>query len=365
MRLRVLGAAVLAVAALPSPGAAFPGSARWGYANCRSCHFNAGGGGILTPYGRQLSRELLSTWGGEKEAEFAYARVALPAWLSLGGDATLLRSSHGARDSDAVHLLNADLEMAVCHRRFLAVASVGARPQQNRFGVDGATSRRHFVQYDLTPTWSLRAGRFLPNYGVWNGDLSVATRTGLGWDENATSYNLELNRVAERVSGALTLIGGRLDVEGDERERGGAASMSFFFAGKRRVGLGLLATRRGRRARRAAGLHAVLGIGTHAYLLAETDVQRRASPGTDATWEAFSNWCFARETVKGLYVLVVDEMSRPRVGHAGRLSHSYGAALRWFPRPHFEMQLRWRRRDRDAISPDYMDGLSTFVRFYP
>ena len=48
---------------------AFPGSVRWGYANCSTCHFNVAGGGILTPYGRQLSRELLSTWGGEREAE--------------------------------------------------------------------------------------------------------------------------------------------------------------------------------------------------------------------------------------------------------------------------------------------------------
>jgi len=47
------------------------------------------------------------------------------------------------------------------------------------------------------------------------------------------------------------------------------------------------------------------------------------------------------------------------------LSHTYGAGLRWFPRPHLELQARWRRRDREAVSPEYMDGFSAFVHFYP
>src|SRR5688572_21545426 len=74
-------------------GEAFPGSVRWGYANCSTCHFNVAGGGVLTPYGRQLSRELLSTWGGKKEAEFAYGSLDLPSWLAFGGDLTYVTTA--------------------------------------------------------------------------------------------------------------------------------------------------------------------------------------------------------------------------------------------------------------------------------
>jgi hypothetical protein len=47
------------------------------------------------------------------------------------------------------------------------------------------------------------------------------------------------------------------------------------------------------------------------------------------------------------------------------MSHSYGAGLRWFPRPHLELQARWRQQDREAVSPEYMDGFSAFIHFYP
>src|SRR5262249_46579308 len=121
---------------------AFPGSVRWGYANCSTCHYNVAGGGILTSYGRQLSRELLSTWGGEREPEFAYGKPPLPSWLALGGDVEyLVASAHG----NPVRLLQADLEAAVTHRRLLAVATIGPDTDAAHAMGRGAISRRHYL----------------------------------------------------------------------------------------------------------------------------------------------------------------------------------------------------------------------------
>ena len=50
------------------PSHAFPEMVRHGYANCITCHISPDGGGVLTAYGRSLSREVLSTWGAEGEA---------------------------------------------------------------------------------------------------------------------------------------------------------------------------------------------------------------------------------------------------------------------------------------------------------
>ena len=30
-----------------------------------------------------------------------------------------------------------------------------------------------------------------------------------------------------------------------------------------------------------------------------------------------------------------------------------------------ELQARWRQRDREPVSPEYMDGFSAFIHFYP
>lgn len=340
---------------------AFPGSVRWGYANCSTCHYNVAGGGILTPYGRQLSRELLSTWSGKREPEFAYAARSLPSWLALGGDVELLALSraHG----DAVRLVQADLEGAVTHGRLLAVATIGPRADASDATGDGLMSRRHYLQLTLNPYLSVRAGRFLPNYGVWNGDASTATRRGLGLDHD--TYNVEANWITERFNASLTGIAFRAG--GGPSERGAAATAGVFFAGRNKVWLSYMSRHGPGLDREAAGLSGVFGIGHRAYLLAEADLQRVRVDGTEpmVSNELDTNLCFARETVKGLYVLLTDEMTRGHLGTSDRLSHSYGAGLRWFPRPHLELQARWRQRDREAVSPEYMDGFSAFIHFYP
>jgi hypothetical protein len=340
----------------PSAGA-FPGSVRWGYGNCVTCHFNVGGGGVLTPYGRQLSRELLSTWGDEDEAEFAYGSTALPSWLALGGDVSYLATSE-----HAFRLMQADLEAAARHGRFLAVASVGRLGDDDDPMGHGWLSRRHYLQVDLTRSLAVRGGRFLPLYGVWNGDASVATRLGLGWDHD--TYNVEADWVTERWSAALGAI--VADETGDTEQHGITANAGLAFARHRKVWLSFVSRQEeGALRRQAVGLSSVIGIGRHAYLLAQADLQHLRDGTGGQRRDLFANACFARETVKGLYVLLQTELSRRDLASPGRISHSEGAALRWFPRPHFEMQLRWRRQDREAVSPADMDGLTAFVHFYP
>jgi hypothetical protein len=238
-------------------------------------------------------------------------------------------------------------------------------PDDEGPGANGFISRRHYLQYNLTSALSVRGGRFLPHYGVWNGDLDVATRAGLGWRENANSYNVELNLVEQRFNLAATAIVGQTDRPAPEREAGASVNAGLFFANKRRLGVSFLATSSDRLTRRAGGLYGVIGIGSHAYLLTETDFERLRDGPAAAHWDVFSNWCFARETLKGLYVLLVNEWARQGLGDPGRLAFSYGASLRWFARPHLELQLRWRHQDRDAVSPANLDGVSVFLHFYP
>ncbi len=44
----------------------FPEMVRHGYVNCVACHMSPDGGGVLTPYGRSLSKELLSIAGSDR-----------------------------------------------------------------------------------------------------------------------------------------------------------------------------------------------------------------------------------------------------------------------------------------------------------
>src|SRR5436190_6515955 len=75
---------------------AFPEMIRHGYVNCTTCHVSPSGGGTLTEYGRELSKEVLSTWSKEGEANMAYGLVKPPEWLLFGGD---YRSVYVYRDT--------------------------------------------------------------------------------------------------------------------------------------------------------------------------------------------------------------------------------------------------------------------------
>ena len=56
---------------------------RFGYSNCITCHVSPSGGGVLNQYGRELSKEILSTWGAKGEQYFSYGIVKLPQSVNL------------------------------------------------------------------------------------------------------------------------------------------------------------------------------------------------------------------------------------------------------------------------------------------
>ena len=109
------------------------------YARCANCHYSPTGGGLLTPYGRSLSREELSTFGKSsgtpqgREHEFLYgAAGGALGPLSLGVD---LRPSHldidlgrGISTTRDI-LMNAELVAALRRGGFTFYAELGRQPR--------------------------------------------------------------------------------------------------------------------------------------------------------------------------------------------------------------------------------------------
>ena len=221
------------------------------------------------------------------------------------------------------------MEAAAQHDRLLAVASVGRLGDTSDPMGRGWLSRRHYLQVGLTRSLSIRGGRFLPVYGVWNGDASVATRTGLGWDHD--TYNVEANWVTDRWSAAAAAI--VADATSGHEQQGFTASGGVFFANKRKLWLSYLQRRRDGTDQQAVGLSGVVGIGSRAYLLTQADHQWVRDDAGARRRDLYANACLARETIKGLYVLLVGEVARRDLDGPGRLSHSEGAALRSVPAP--------------------------------
>jgi hypothetical protein len=206
------------------------------YARCTTCHFSPTGGGLLTPYGRSLSREELSTMGRGHSTAAAAGPEGEQAFLfgvlgnrlgpvSLGID---LRPSHldvrfpGGKD-DRNLLMNAEIVAAFRAKGWTVYGELGRQPLRGQgTRVD---SWEHWVGYQAEKGLGFRAGRFLPAYGIRFADHTAFNRRPLGLDTFDQIYGVELSHTTDRHLVQLAAGPGRADsIIDDDGTRGFVAS---------------------------------------------------------------------------------------------------------------------------------------------
>jgi hypothetical protein len=182
------------------------------YNRCTSCHYSPTGGGLLTPYGRSLSRQELSTTGrsdpsappppkGKGEESFLWGALGDRLGpLSLGIDlrpSSLSLDVGGPTSSSRTLLMTADLLAAWHAHGFTAYGEVGRKPP---IGQDdaGIYSYEHWVSYQSPKGLGIRVGRFLPAYGIRLADHTAFTRSLLGFDKYDQVYALEVSHTGEK-----------------------------------------------------------------------------------------------------------------------------------------------------------------------
>src|SRR5207248_2489800 len=121
------------------------------------------GGGVLTSYGRSLSKEVLSTWSADGEEQFAYSLVKPPEWLMLQGfyrSVYVYRNTPSFIDGRTI-FMQGDLEAAAKYQGWTLDATVGYQnPAIINDGWDHVVSRRHYLMYQTESGFSVRGGRF-------------------------------------------------------------------------------------------------------------------------------------------------------------------------------------------------------------
>ena len=152
---------------------AYPEMVTHGYGNCISCHASPTGGGLLTPYGRALSKELLSmksdSKGNSGSEQFLYNSVHLPKNLQVGGDVRFLQMflENQYESSGRAIFMQADLEaMYSFSKKTRVLVSAGRQDvAKAQKAMDQFISRRHWINFligseDNIEKHQLRLGRF-------------------------------------------------------------------------------------------------------------------------------------------------------------------------------------------------------------
>ena len=211
---------------------AFPEMVRHGYLNCTSCHVSPTGGGVLTAYGRELSKDVLASASKEGEEDFAYGLIKPPEWLSMGGDFRelgLYQENATSRQGQTIIMQN-ELEGAgTIDKKIIFDGTFGYFDAPNNQPLlQHLISRRHFVVIKPTETSSFRVGKFMPAYGINTADHQTMIRHGIGFqDEGTESYNLEAAWIGETLNAYATVIFGRPDSKTLDRETGAALSSAM------------------------------------------------------------------------------------------------------------------------------------------
>lgn len=347
---------------------AFPEMVRHGYANCTSCHVSPSGGGVLTTYGRELSKEILSTWSGEREHLPLYGAVELPKPLRLGGD---IRTVQIYKDTPEVRegryfLMQADIEAAWVTEQFTAVATVGRDPGSPYTQDDDEwLSRRHYILLPFASNMSVRAGRFLRNYGLMIPDHTSEIRGGLNWGQGTETYNAEFNVQEENYAISITGVGGRPDDEDVVSEKGFAARASRFFMSKFKLGANYFYGRTTDQVgRELYGLDWSLGFNERTYWLGEFDWVRTAPQGQPLNegWVSYNR--FGYEILKGFDLYLVHEARKSDRRRSELDSNRYGPGLQWSPRPHLILSGQWQKQIRYITSRKATDSAWLVFHFY-
>jgi hypothetical protein len=192
---------------LASPAWAEPMFLSRQYTRCTTCHYSPTGGGLLTPYGRSLSRQELSTTGrstpppqepskgGEEGFLYGLLGDALGP-VSVGID---VRPSHlnldvGGSQTDRNFLMNADLTAAYRDHGWTVYGEVGRQPLPDGSKID---SYEYWVGHQWESGLGFRLGRFLPAYGIRFADHTAYTRSHLGFDKYDQVYGLEISHTSD------------------------------------------------------------------------------------------------------------------------------------------------------------------------
>jgi len=349
----------------------FPEMVRHHYVNCNACHVSPSGGGLLTEYGRGMATELLSTWGREGEGFLFHGMfdpVALgkaSRHLNIGGD---LRTVQTYADNVNVRegrfiLMQASAEAAVSAGDFSLVGSFGKVNRRNQIEPEFS---KFFLLASIADALQIKAGRFLPAFGIRTANHTLPTRQPLGFGFDSERHGIEAHWSGEKWHSSFSATESRLQSAIGDSERSAGFQLERFIADRFRVGTSIWNGASERQKRWIGSLHGILGFTDKFYLLTEFAWQSRrvkAAVG-DRDTGIFHFGRLGYEVKKGFHLLLLEDFGKPNLSNAASQQHSFGVGVLWYPRPHFEFELNFYQRKNLARRGGFEDFGILMAHYY-
>lgn len=360
---------------LLSPSAeAFPELTRHGYVSCTACHVSPNGGGAMTPYGRGLSRELLSTWGGAREAEVGHG-ILPKEWsdalenskLRLGGDVRWVQThrENAAVRSGQFFTMQAQAEFAWDEGAWAVAAAIGKLEDPRGKKEFRLVSPKYYGLVRFAEAGTLRAGRFAPAYGLHLADHTLSVRRALGLGPDVERDNLEFSWIGEQNQFFATITQSAESTASTDKERASIVRYERIINSNSRVGASFWQGSGGDHDAAAGfdrwmfGVHGIANLSKEWFLSAEIDRSERT--GTSLVQSQYGYLRLNYEPVQGVWPLLQYQHERGDVSLNSSESNKYGIGVNFFPRPHFEFFGIWNRVSRGS---DWSDEAYLLLHYY-
>lgn len=317
---------------MPFLALSYPDNIRHGYNSCSSCHVNAIGGGVLTPYGRTLSAEIMSTWGTEDEAGVLHGLLNTSDSLDLGGDFSYLSVARQGYEHN--FFMQRELSFAANYERKFYLVTRGGLYGENK----SLEARQFYIQGVVADAVIFRVGRFFPAFGIMSNEHSYLYRSRF-FNQGRETYNAEaIYRTKDFELAAAKVFGHPDDFKGNYLTgKEGYTARATYFPSK----------------------YSSLGI---SYAVFYDQYYNTEIIGAMQGQWAFNNsfWVEAQASTEEAYGRIGIEpykgfLIKPTMEweYDKKLPRTE-LVMQWLPRPHFNLQLTCSKTDWVLLSHYYL-----------
>lgn len=324
---------------------AYPEFTRFHYNTCMACHIAPSGGGLITSYGRSLSYEVASRWGNEKQSQFLHGVFEKDPQPELTGNSEFLFGGEfrflQVHKNDQViregyfFPMQMDFSAAYVNPSYTLFARIGELDPDEKSWK--AEFREYYVLGRVGEEYTLRAGKFTPQYGINIPDhiYFIKSLTDLGMESQRRSIEGQFN--GENWIFNLTLSQQSKDAEsGREKESTISSQVQYYFQDSFKVAGNIWSGQFNNGQKTMVGAWGVLPFLEQVYLVSEVDAITIEVFGAKTNSLVRYNK-LAYNPIKGLDLFIHDESMSPDTAHSEQQVDRQGIGFQFFPIPHFDL----------------------------
>jgi len=352
---------------------------RHSYVHCTTCHFSPVGGGAMTEYGREMSKEVLSAHSAEGEQNVGHGLIAesplpggMKSWIKgVGGD---FRAVQYHRETAAVKegdFFPMQIEVEPVIGQGPVVASISAGLVRDRKSLHWGI-RQGSIIANLSEQFPVRVGQFKQTVGINLPEHTAWVKRDLGFGEGTESPGADAHWLGEKLAMSVGVKWPKSDWPSSRKEVGTFQSLSlmpeiysgasFKFTLGRYAGQNLEAT--GRSGREIYSISALMGFTHSLYSLIEINFQRAVDSSGTASHGRVEYQKIGYELSQGLHLFLLREFSHLSLENPTASKIGWGGGASWYPRPHFEIQGIYEKQKIRAISEAYGSYAWLLLHYY-